>query len=535
MRVLPTLLSKLSPFTAALVLLPTLTVLSPACSNDDGNGSDAAPSPNVAEIHEDQPTEDGGTPAVPGSTTAKVNEFLKSDVAHLQTARHDSAKTLLVNTQGDVAIVGVTRSKVVREPGLGGDILFTRYRIAGAGKGWDAKPVQIPVVVPPLPPPTDPNAVVEERQPLATPLVDVKGGRLLDSGKVLVIGEMSATSFPSAQMFLEETKAAAQTIFLAVFGPDNGMTKSARYGLTGANTVIGTTSSAKQATVLVAGETETGLRLNSTTLTTQTTTRSNYIAEISDDGDIVRHISWPTAVGGVNDHIGAISSNSAYVITASQRAGKQIYVRSFRQPGGSTTFLTLPEKQVCADATLHATSANVTSIDATETEVVVAIEIVNADAAPGQAFPCFEVFDIRPQGTLVPKREVVYLSTVSTTAGTTRATFVPDNRILISRTRSVADTLGIAQGIVTFLYERPLTADGYEGRSWALDRPSDWYGNDSVDGLQRNLVQVVWPKSSAQKDVVWILANDETLKTDPKAATESIIHLGNYTAIPGVK
>lgn len=513
------------------ILAATLMIAACAKSKNKKDSPAEVPPANPVPEEQTEPVEPAKDAAMVVTATAEVSEFLKTDLGTDQSVRKDAAQVLLTNDRGDVVVAGVTRSKITREPALGGDLYFTRYRM---GEGWSDLPVQVPVDVPAamLPPP-DPEHPNDKPKPLLNPLLAACGGRLLETGKALIVGELIGTSFSPAQLNLAETKEATRTVFFAAIGAsENGMMKSVRYGLTGENTVVATATPKTDGTFLMTGFTTTGLRKNATGIVdTETTAPSNYLAEIDAEGDVVRHFAWPvTSATGVVDNVKAMTatSNSAF-IAFERQDGQMALVKGLRLPVGTTTFIDLPEKEVCADASLGATKVRVASIDATETELVVAVEISNYAVSEGTVLPCFEIFEIKPQGTLVSKREIVNLKELPTVQGTTHATIVQDGRILLTRSRENTDSRGQGEAIVTFLYERPLGRDGYQSRLWSLVRPKDWYGTDSVDGLRRRVRAVVWPKNPMQQNAVWILSNDLTIK---EADVENLTQLGSYGAVP---
>ncbi len=509
-------------------------LITTACSKGKGKkDSPEAAAPEAEPVPEEQPetAEPAKDVAKLVPATAEVSEFLQTSPGTDQSVRKDEAQVLLTNDRGDVVLAGVTRSKITREPALGGDLFFTRYRM---GEGWSDSPVQVPVDVPvSMLPPPNPENPSEKPKPLSSPLLAARGGRLLETGKALLVGELVGTFFSSAQLNLAETKDATRMVFFAAVGAsENGMMKSVRYGLTGENTVVATATPKTDATFLMTGFTTSGLRKNGTGIVeTETTTPSNYLAEVDAEGDIVRHLTWPvTSVTGVIDNVKAMTATSNTAFVAFERQdGAQVLVKGLRLPSGGTTFIDLPEKEVCAEASTGATKVRVASVDATETELVVAVEISNYAVSEGTVLPCFEIFEIKPQGTLISKREIVNLKELPTVQGTTRATIVQDGRILLTRSRENTDSRGQGEAIVTFLYERPLSRDGYQSRLWSLIRPKDWYGTDSVDGLKRRVQAVVWPKNATQQNAVWILSNDLTAK---EGAVENLTQLGSYGAVP---
>lgn len=495
------------------------------CSNNRSKDDRDAESVPVDPVNEEPIDPTGAGPGTGAGGSPEVNSFIKSEIGAQQRVRKDSGQILMLNGKGEVAVAGVTRSKIVREPGLGGDVFFTRYSIAN---GWDAKPVQVPVQTP---------AQGGTPKPLIAPLVEVKGGRLLENGKALVVGDMRETAFSSAQMYLDETKAAKRTPFLAVFAAgENGMMKSVRYGLTGDNTIIAVAATPAPNSIYVAGLTTTGLRRDQGDFKTETAVGSNFVAEIDDEGDIIRHLAWPLQIpaGGV-ERLRGIAANAKHIFVGFERGSQTAFVKSLKVQSNLRTFMDLPERQVCAEASAGATSVSITSVDASETEVVVAVEIAHPSISNDMRLPCFEVFEIKPHGALASKREFVYLRELPTIGGTTRATIVGDGRIMLVRSRANTDSRGQGEAVVTFLYERPLARDGYQGTVWTTRRPKDWYDSDVVDGLKRRVSSVVWPKGGPNQDVLWILSNDLTsmpAEGDLPAEVESIIHLGSYRAIP---
>lgn len=512
-----------------------LVVIATGCGK--GKQKDNAPEvgPSAETAEGEQPLE-SQEPQVPGVTkTPEVSEFLHTNSSRLQRVRKDHAQVLLVNENGDVAVAGVTRSLVVREdisePALGGDLFFTRYSI---GKGWSEQPVQVAVEVPlaMISPPPPPPEVAPELRPFAEPLIAVKGGRLMENGKALVVGELKATRFSSAQLNLEETKNAEQAIFLSIFGSNNnGMMKSVRYGLSGVNTVVATASSGTANTFLMAGETESGLRKNVVGQTpAETAVRSNYLAEVDDEGELIRFHSWPaTFPDETTENVRALAFNGTHAFVAFERKGK-VLVRGIRIPVRNNSFIEMPEKEVCADAALGANRMRVASIDVTETELVVAVEFSDLSVSNGVSLPCFEVFDIKQSGTIVAKREIVNLKELPTISGTTRVNFVGGDRLLVTRSRENTDSRGSGVAIVTFLYERPLTRTGYESWLWGLGRP-EWYGSATVDSLERIVKTVFWSKIKGA-DTVWILSEDRTMIDEEE---ESLVHLGTYRSVPGAE
>lgn len=529
-----------NPITALLVIAMTAINCSKTVSKDE----EESPSVEVTKEEPTAPTD----PADPGESDAGgknlvISEFFKTEMAPDQAVRKDDGQLLLLNAKGEVAVAGVTRSKIGFNPSLAGDLFFARYTV---NKGWSTETVQVPIELP-LPPPI--AAIAPEPPPASTPrpmplpraLAEVKGGRLLDSGKALVIGELEKTSFGDKyQLNLEETKGADRNIFMSIFGAsEGGVTKSIRYGLTGQNTVVGTAPSRAPTNILVTGFTASGLRKTvAGGVVTETAVPSNYLAEFNDEGDIVRHFSWPVllpAAGALPENVRGLASNATTAFVAFERGEKptSVFVKGVRVSITSPEFIDLPEKPVCQAASQGAEMVRIASVNATEKEVVVAVEISNV-RSPGVTFPCFEVFDITPLGqTLLSKHEIINLPSAPTVIGSLRANFVQTDRILLTRSRPNTDSHGKGVAVVTFLYQRPLVTGGYESNAWSLSRPKDWYGNSSVDGLERIVRAVVWAKGTAQEDVVWVLSNDVTrISKEPGVEDrESLVHLGTYTAI----
>ena len=494
----------------------------------------------TAPTNEEKPPQDANKPGTENSSghASLVSDFLRSEVASQQSARKDDGQLILTNTKGEVVIAGVTRSKIFHdsliEPSFAGDLFLTRYT---AGKGWSNQPIQVPVVAPPPPPPAAPVAgttalPVPTPSPLPNPLVAVKGGRLLDSGKTVLVGELQSTLFSTAQLNLEETAGASRSIFLAVFGAgENGLMKTVRFGIKGSNSVVASAAGSKPNTILLAGHTDGGLRKNSAqSFATETAAPSNYIAEIDEGGTIVRHIAWAeTNPGGSLDHVAALASAPGLAIAAIDRAApSSVVVKGLRMIDRADDFVDLVEKPVCEKASQGATAVHATAMDVSRDELVVTVEIQSPSATSGYAFPCVEVFQILPNGSLVSKREIIDLNELPTLAGTSRAMFVNDQQILVARTRDITDGNGSGAAVVTFLYKRPIIAGAYEGHLWARSRPADWYEVKDVNGLSRTVRSMSW-SSGPSKDVVWILSNDVTNR---KGEQESLVHIGTYQSTP---
>jgi hypothetical protein len=501
-------------------------VVNPMQTPDDG------PAPT-----EDQPETDKGR----GKTkrkkaTPSMGDFFETHVAHQEAVRRDDGQVLMANAAGDVAVAGVTRSRLDRtaniEPSLGGDLFFARYNLR---EGWYEEPIQVTVTVPDGAIPVDPENPEAEPKPLAEPLVVAKGGRLLESGKALVVGELVGTGFDSAQLHRDETKGAARNVFLSIFGVgDSGMTKALSYGISGQNTVVGAAAGG-DATILIAGHTTSGLLPDgSSDVSSEVSTPSNYVAELTDDGDIVRFFAWNDHNDdNVKEDVRAITANRNTAFVAMERDnGGGVFVKGLRLHAHSQEFIDLPSRPVCAEQSKNATSVRVTSIDASDTELVVAVEIDVRASSDGTVLPCFEVFGIKDLGTLTSEREVVYLPEMPTLAGTTRANMVQDGRVMLVRSRENTSSQGRVGVVVTFLYERPALDKNYVGRAWPLSRPDDWYGSDSVHGLRREVRAVVWPEGSNQDDIVWVLSNDVTETSDGR---ESLVQIGTYAAVPQTK
>jgi hypothetical protein len=530
--------------TAIISSLTTILVIASAefgCGYHKKNGQNLNPNVEIKPIHEEKipVAEDETGPENPkNAVTAGVSEFLETSVATDQKFRKDDGQILLGNSKGDMVVSGVTRSKIGVAPSLFGDMFFTRYV---PGKGWSDQPVQVPVLdftVPILPAP-DSGPI-----PLPVPAIDagivVKGGRLLDTGMAIVVGELSEKkSFgPIYQQNIEETKNAITTTFLSVFGvTDSGMNKAFSYGLTGKNTIVGTAAARSVSSVLVAGSTASGLRKNAGEMITETPQPANYIAEFGSNGNILRYFSSPMTRGdGVVENIKALTSNSSLAVAIFSRKGDiEIYAKSFRESTRGTTFLDSVETLVCETATAGASFVTVTSANATETELVVAVEIIRPES-PDIAFPCFEIFKILPQGALVKKHEVANMISAPTIPGTTHVKFVKDDRILLIRSRANTGAQGQGAAVVTFLFDRPIVADGFASKLWTLARPQPWYDSESVAGLNRQVRSVFWPKGTKQDDVVWALSTDITARLDDHQLVqkENLVHLGTYTALPQI-
>jgi hypothetical protein len=506
-------------------------------NSDDHAGEQKKVDPSVEEQVEPVDPRTEPKPKVKRQTT--VSDFFQTHVAEDQILRKDHGQVLLMNGFGDIAIAGVTRSKIDKErtaePSFAGDMFITRY---STENGWTKFPLQIPVELPealifPAPVEGEPG----EPKPLPEPLLKVRGGRLFDSGKVMIVGELTETKFSAGQLNIVETAGAKQSIFLTVAGRnDSGVLKSVRYGLSGINTVTDTANSRSEETILMIGSTTSGLLLNETSgFETQTNKISNYIAEIDDSGAIVRHLAWPENDSQErSEHIKALVSDGKTAFVASERrSNTAVFVQSFRLPEYNKIFIDLPSYQVCAEASEGASEVRVASIDyrdnAGSPEVVVAVEISNSTVSQGIILPCIEVFKVRSHGTLTPNRESIYLSKLPSVSGTLNANFVKEGRILMTRSRESVDSQGSGEAIVTFLFERSIEKKEYESSLWKLNRPEEWYENESVNGLKRRVTKVIYPKTDVESDVVWMLSND---LTELDGEIESIVHLGSYRAVP---
>lgn len=516
---------------------PGSILLAIAAISGCGKGSqkDRSPEPTPVEVPA-EPSEE--LPQTVGKKIGKsgrtplFTEFLKTQTAKDQKTRIDVGQVILTNSNGDVVIAGVTRSRIdksyIEEPSLAGDLFFARYTL---GKGFSSEPIQVPVVAPP-PPAATPEDPTPKQLPLLEPLIEARGGRLLDSGMSIVVGDLINTQFTNGQLFLTETLNAKRTIFASIFGANgNGMVNAFRYGLTGENSVAGTASGSSDNTVLIAGRTDSGLLNNGTqNLSTAVPVPSNFLAELNHEGTFKRFYAWPELnANGITERVKAVASakNNAFV-AFEKGEHRSVFVKGLRMPDRSETFLDLPERQVCAKETANATSVKVASIAASETEVVVAVEITNATVDGRFSMPCFEVFAVMSSGNVVATRELVFLNDVSTIAGTTRVNILRDGKILLARTRANTDSLGAGGLIITLLYDRPLNADHYESSVSALSRPAEWIGDQSVDGLMRNVRSTAWAKDSKNEDVVWILSNDVKQYQDSR---ESLVHFGIYSAV----
>jgi hypothetical protein len=465
--------------------------------------------------------------------TPLIGAFLRSSVAAQQSVRMDHAQVLLANDKGELAVVGVSRSKLQRtdmiEPSLAGDMFFARFK---PGSGWDGEPIQAAVKLPPAPVPAASATPAPAATPLASALLRVRGGRMLSSGKAMVAGELDDISFAQSQLNLEETEPASRNIFLSIFGAgSNGVIKSLRYGIQGDNSLASVADSPKSSGIVMAGFTTAGL-LKSTAdrISSETASPSNFIAELNEEGAVMRFASWPKEdVTGQPRSIQAVSSNAEYLFVANgQDNAPMAFVRSVRMPDHRSVFQRLPERQVCAEASQGATSVRVVSMDATEKELVVAVEIRTSSVGAGFVLPCFEVFDIKEGGTIVARRESVFLKDHPTLESTVNVRLVDGSKILLSRSRENTDSRGRVGVVVSFLFDRKDLTGSYQSRVWSISRPAEWYGSDEVNGLYRRVVQMLWPKGGA-RDIAWIVSNDVT---DINGSNEVLTHIANYRVDP---
>jgi|GEM_PF-1813081 len=463
------------------------------------------------------------TPSVNASPTsaAIITDFLRSDLANKQTVRKDHGQVILSNSMGDIAIAGVTRSKIISptplEPSLAGDLFFTRY---SPKKGWDETPIQVPVEAPT---PTDPSATP---LPLPDALLIVKGGRLLDSGKALIVGETTKTQFSQAQLNLDETKSATVNIFLTVFGAgESGMMRSVRMGLSGENIVAGAADGFGSNSLVVAGTTTSGLRRNQAQdVITETATHSNYVMELDAGGNIIRNLMWPTT----DATISRITSNKSFVFIASNSAdGKHVYVNGLRWHG-KRDIVALPMREVCATASSSDRTIRASSLSVSETEVVVAVEIIDPSVAQGNVLPCFEVFQIRGNGLVVNKREQIFMPEFPSLKGTVHAQLVENDNVLLLRSRENSDSRGRTTAISTFLFSRPLLKEKYQSKFWSPSRPEDWYGTEDVNGVTRSIQGVVRSSHESHHGTIWVIAND---RTNINGEWESLVNIGTYSTI----
>jgi hypothetical protein len=483
---------------------------------------------------EEEPIAPAGQNIVEPIKTPLIGAFLRSSVAANQTVRMDHAQVLLSNDSGELAVVGVSRSRLQRtdmiEPSLGGDMFFARFK---PGSGWDGEPIQAAVKLPPAPAPT--GTVTPAPSPLPAALLRVKGGRMLNSGKAMVAGELDDTSFAQSQLNLEETEAASRNIFLSIIGAgSNGIIKSLRYGIQGDNTLAAVTDSPKSSGIIMGGFTTAGLLKDGVDrLSSMTASPANFIAELNEEGAVTRFASWPKEeVSGQPRTVQSLASNAQYIFVASaQDNAPAAFVRSVRLPDHRNIFQRLPERQVCAEASIGATSVRVVSMDASDKELVVAVEIRTASVGSGFVLPCFEVFDIKDGGTIVARREAVFLKDHPTIEATVNIRFVEGSKILLARSRENTDSRGRVGVVVSFLFDRKNLDGAYQSRVWSISRPSEWYGGDEVNGMYRKVVQMLWPKGGA-RDVAWIVSNDVT---EINGVNESLTHIANYRVDPTAK
>jgi hypothetical protein len=469
---------------------------------------------------EEQPQQGSPSPT-PRKKTNIITDFLRTEIAEKQVVRKDHAQIIVSNSKGEIAVAGVTRSRIAIQstiqPSLAGDLFFTRY---SSKNGWDSTPIQVPVEAPVSP---DPSATP---QPLAQALVSVKGGRLLESGKALVVGEIVKTFFSKAQLHLDETKEATTNVFLTVFGAgESGMMRSVRLGLTGENTVAGTADGFTDNSIIVAGTTATGLRRNSAQdSVTEVSEPSNYVMELDADGRILRNLMWPMTAATVSK----VASNETFAFIASNSAdGRHVYINSLRWQG-KRDIIVLPSREVCADASDQSRTLRVASVSASEKEVVVAVEISDPTVTNGNVMPCFEVFEIRSTGLVVNKREQVFMPEFPSLQGTVNAQLVENDKVLLLRSRENSDSRGRTTAISTFLFERPLSKEKYESKFWSPTRPADWYGSEDVNGVSRVIQSVARSKGDAHYGAVWVVAND---LTKVNGEWESLVNVGTYLSV----
>jgi hypothetical protein len=258
---------------------------------------------------------------------------------------------------------------------------------------------------------------------------------------------------------------------------------------------------------------------------TQSIEPANFIAEIDENGAILRNLMWPLTEGTVAN----VASNSTLAFAVSNRSdGHGVTVRGLRLPKRNIEILALPEKEVCASAGGPSKTMRAASISVNEREVVVAVEITDSTVASGTVLPCFEVFQIRQAGTLVSLHEQANLPELPSAAGTVNAHLVQGGRIMLMRSRENTDSRGRSVVVSSFIFNRPLRNDDYESRLWSLTRPKDWYADQQVDGLNRMIKAVVRPKVESQQDIVWVLSNDRTVI---EGQQESLVHIGTYSTL----